>query len=711
MRGNEDPIETARIESASDRLIDLLLAEQLGDQRPPDLSAQILARLNESVTADRRVSLGSNNSLGNPSGRRREASRLLAIAASIAAFIATGAVAYYSVQRANQGVARTPNIDKLPPFEVATADGGDSNDPRSAAADKIAAAESTTKSNNQPRAADKPDTANPPKPQRELLAGPDFQFPANPADTIAAAPVNTNSPPAIQAKAPEAPAAIVGYINQQFDELWRAAGFVDRKNRNPETQTSLDTNGVQTRLVSQALREPSSLAANAGNQNSSTHAIGPQTLATIRLHADDLARRWLEQILSADAWRRLNPEQQQALVAQVAASFRGETTWDEVARNWVAAPVSSAAGAETSSAANDQSVFLVALGSPQGVELVDQVGRTVLDEDLTCARCHDHPLKARLSQREYWGLAAVFQSELRWVDRDGHRVIEAIPGDAPRAKLFFETRDGRSRLALPQLLATQEPFAAGQQASRATFVDSAMRSGVFARATINRLWQLAFNRPLVGSVADPDAPPADAHLENIQQRLSEQLVAHKYDLGQALDWIVNSKPFAATADESQPEPTMNLAARELRDRKLRWFYQFAPSQPVSDAGTLLALAKRWTAPDYRIGEAGVLAQANIDGSPRNNAANNGSGNKPADRQALLVAALRASFPMQKSELPASWLGSIKDYDEQARHLMYVAGLAGQPNVMSNGRANCAKPTRKTPTPPSINSGGCSATAL
>ncbi len=60
------------------------------------------------------------------------------------------------------------------------------------------------------------------------------------------------------------------------------------------------------------------------------------------------------------------------------------------------------------------SLLLVALQSPRGVDLVDRLGPTILDEDLVCSRCHDHPLKGTLTQRDYWGLAAIFQTEVQW---------------------------------------------------------------------------------------------------------------------------------------------------------------------------------------------------------------------------------------------------------------------------------------------------------
>jgi hypothetical protein len=169
---------------------------------------------------------------------------------------------------------------------------------------------------------------------------------------------------------------------------------------------------------------------------------------------------------------------------------------------------------------------------PNAERLAARVTRAFLGLRLDCAQCHDHFLEANWKQRHFQALAAFFgqtrqtitnvhdgTGEYQYEDRKTGKKV-AIEPDVP-----FQ----------PELLPAQ-----GRRRERLAAWVTHPANVWFARATVNRVWALMFNRPLRDAVEaqtlDEEAPPA-------LDILARDLTAHNYDLHRLIRLIAASEVF------------------------------------------------------------------------------------------------------------------------------------------------------------------------
>ena len=165
-------------------------------------------------------------------------------------------------------------------------------------------------------------------------------------------------------------------------------------------------------------------------------------------------------------------------------------------------------------------------------KLAIRTSRAFLGLRLDCAQCHDHFLEPTWKQTDFQGLAAFYgqtrqvvthvsdgTGEYQFEDRkDGGRVTiaEAVP--------FF-----------PDLL---PPDGTRRERLAAWVTDK--RNVYFARATVNRVWAMMFNKPLLKRVEsqtlDEAGPPA-------LDILARDFAAHDYDLHRLILLIASAEVF------------------------------------------------------------------------------------------------------------------------------------------------------------------------
>jgi hypothetical protein len=182
---------------------------------------------------------------------------------------------------------------------------------------------------------------------------------------------------------------------------------------------------------------------------------------------------------------------------------------------------------------------------PDRSKLAARVSRAFLGVRIDCVQCHDGKLDSPWKQRDFHRLAAFFgQTEM------------SLAGLQDNPKKHYEYRFLREPAAetvppvapwSPELLPeTGEP-----RARLAGWVTDP-RNRPFARAIVNRVWALLFNRPLITPVDDiPLEGPFPPGLEI----LAEDFTAHGNDLRRLIRVIAATRAFQSdshSADTSHP---------------------------------------------------------------------------------------------------------------------------------------------------------------
>jgi len=202
---------------------------------------------------------------------------------------------------------------------------------------------------------------------------------------------------------------------------------------------------------------------------------------------------------------------------------------------------------------------------PDPVRLAGRTSRALLGMRIDCLQCHDDHLgKIELgddksphggTQEDFHRLAAYFSDttiSLAGV-REKEKPYEYQPANESKAVTIEAGTPYSSELA-PQEGARRERLAA--------WVTSP-KNKPFARAAVNRVWALLFGKPLVTPIDDI---PLHGDFSPGLEMLSEDFVAHQYDLHRLILVIVQSEPFrrASRADfEITPQHEELFAAFPL----------------------------------------------------------------------------------------------------------------------------------------------------
>lgn len=161
------------------------------------------------------------------------------------------------------------------------------------------------------------------------------------------------------------------------------------------------------------------------------------------------------------------------------------------------------------------------------------VGEFFFGARLGCANCHNHPLD-RWTQDDYHGFAAIFAKLER-----GRNVQQSARGDV--------TNPRTSEPALRRIPGLRNlPAESDSLAIAAAWLVS-RDNQLFARATVNRLWQAMFGRGLIEPVDDLRETNPATHPE-LLTRLADDFVQHRFDLRHTLRQIALSNTYARSIE-------------------------------------------------------------------------------------------------------------------------------------------------------------------
>jgi hypothetical protein len=194
---------------------------------------------------------------------------------------------------------------------------------------------------------------------------------------------------------------------------------------------------------------------------------------------------------------------------------------------------------------------------PDEVKLAARVSRAFLGVRIDCVQCHDDMFGDRWKQEDFHQLASFFagaemsltgliESEKFYQVRyKRHPEAEPVPPKVPFHEALLPTEGSlRERLATWVTHPENKPF---------------------ARALVNRVWAIMFNRPLVSPV---DSIPMDSPLPKEMEYLTHESIQSGFDLRHLIRTIAASSRFQSTSrnagnEDVQPFPITRLRSEQV----------------------------------------------------------------------------------------------------------------------------------------------------
>ncbi len=212
-------------------------------------------------------------------------------------------------------------------------------------------------------------------------------------------------------------------------------------------------------------------------------------------------------------------------------------------------------------------------------DLTNDTARVFFGVNVSCAKCHDHPLVPDWTQDHYYGMASFFvrtheASKGKPRNKAGLDIMEKTDGD-----VMFVTTKGERRTAKTMFLSSQvldEPApndkkdrkpAAGPVSRREQLVRVALEEKTFfSRAIVNRLWAYFVGRGLVHPVDQMHSanPPS---IPGLLEWLGDDLAAHGYDLDRLVAGLVSSQLYqraSSHGDATEDAGDKHFAQAALR---------------------------------------------------------------------------------------------------------------------------------------------------
>lgn len=259
-------------------------------------------------------------------------------------------------------------------------------------------------------------------------------------------------------------------------------------------------------------------------------------------------------------------------LAYLRTALADHRPWDQMFRDMIAGP-----WADKSKGADR---FLARrLANPDDVTI--DTARIFFGVNVSCAKCHDHPLVPDWKQDHYYGMASFFvrtQGGGRGKNANAP-ITEKSSGD-----VMYVTVKGEKRTAKMMFLSGQvmedPPGKNGTYSRREQLVKSALEDRTFfRRAIVNRLWAYFLGRGLVHPTdqvhsANPSTIP------DLLGWLGDDLAEHGYDLHRLIAGIVSSKVYQLASVRNE---------KASRDEDIEGFFARSTLRPLTPQQYALSL--------------------------------------------------------------------------------------------------------------------------
>ncbi len=203
--------------------------------------------------------------------------------------------------------------------------------------------------------------------------------------------------------------------------------------------------------------------------------------------------------------------------------------------------------------------------------------------NVSCAKCHDHPLVASWTQDHFYGMKSFFSRTFENGDFIGEHEYGIVKyktteGEERTAKLMFlsgkvadepaveepsNEDKKKEKKQLEQLKKDKKVPPAPSFSRRRQLVEAALhqdQNTIFARSIVNRLWYRLLGRGFVMPIDQMHPENEPTHPELLQW-LARDLISHNYDLRRLIRGIVLSDAYARSSRwESSERPSPELFA-------------------------------------------------------------------------------------------------------------------------------------------------------
>jgi len=239
-------------------------------------------------------------------------------------------------------------------------------------------------------------------------------------------------------------------------------------------------------------------------------------------------------------------------------------------------------------------------------QLANQASVLFFGVNVSCAKCHDHPLVTEWEQDHFYGMKSFFSRTFlsgSYVgEKDfGNVEFKTVAGETRQARLMFltgtviEEPPGKelSKEDIKKLEKKIKDLARKKQrppepksSRRAKLVEIALKPGenrFFARSAVNRMWRRLLGRGLVDPVDQMHEENPPSHPE-LMEWLADDLVRHNYDLQRLIRGIVMSNAYSRSSRyQGEKRPIDELFAvgrvRPLTPRQYGAALRFASAAP------------------------------------------------------------------------------------------------------------------------------------
>jgi len=221
--------------------------------------------------------------------------------------------------------------------------------------------------------------------------------------------------------------------------------------------------------------------------------------------------------------------------------------------------------------------------------LTADAARVFFGVDISCAKCHDHPLVEDWTQRHFYGMASFFnrttggRGKIREKSK-GEVTYLGPDGKETTAEVMFlngrVVREPKKSSKSAKTKSAKKPVIRRAQLVRVALEDRRF----FSRSFVNRMWQYLFGRGLVEPVdqmhsANPPAVPG------VLERLAEDFAQNGYDIRRLITAIVSTRAYQLSSrwnrETPVPDPSL-FAVAQLRPLSRRQF-AFALLQATGNA--------------------------------------------------------------------------------------------------------------------------------
>jgi hypothetical protein len=216
--------------------------------------------------------------------------------------------------------------------------------------------------------------------------------------------------------------------------------------------------------------------------------------------------------------------------------------------------------------------------------LTTDVSSLFFGVNVSCAKCHDHPLVTDWKQDHYYGMRSFFErtfvvGEFVGEKDYGLAKFKTVEGEERTPKVMFltgftveepadrtltEEEKKEEKKKLEELKKSKQPPPAPSYSRRAKLVEVALapeQSSYFARAIVNHVWNRLFGRGLVMPVDQLHSENSASH-PDLLAWLARDLQSHNYDLKRLIRGLVLSEAYARSSrwDSEAARPSDDLFA-------------------------------------------------------------------------------------------------------------------------------------------------------